>query len=334
MDEPSEERPDALPPFVAEWLEAQPVPNYRLGEPLAWRENVAVFRARDQRLERDVALKIMRPARAPSGEAIERFFDEARGVARLRAPGLVRALDVGRAGPLFFFASRYLRGESLAARMVRRERARWLEKDVLRLMLSVAHALRDLYEHGMGHRRLAPGNLLRDESARRWVIADVGCDTGILYADALSSHRARPWYLAPEQVDDDPVIDIRADLYALGAIGYHCLFGASPFAPENGDIDADVLLDRHRRAPLEDPRERDPRLSAATARLLTNLLEKDRDERPRSPKILLARLARHPLLEGDSPEGDGDTPPSGAVDASAEDADGGGDVDSDVSASE
>lgn len=300
-----------MAPWAAALLQDQPLANYHLIEALAASERAAVFKAEDRRLERVAALKIMVPEKTPSGEVVENFFDEARAVARVRAPGkLVRALDVGRSGPLFFYASQYLPGGSLASRMVRRERRRWYEKEALAVVRDAAEGLQALFEQGLVHRRLAPGNLLHDDTAKHWAIGDVGCATEIAFGGPEEAVGARPDYASPEQCAGEINVDIRTDLYALGVLWYQLVTEELPFAAPT----AEETMRMHRETEPTAPRERDPRLSQATSRLIMWLLSKERDSRPRTPRDFLAKLRQHPLLaEVDAEtetEADSEAPPA------------------------
>lgn len=302
----------AMPEWAAELLAGGSLAHYRLREAVAANERAAMFKADDQRLERAVALKVLRPAGVPPPAAVENFFDEARAVARVRQPGrLVRALDVGRAGPYFFYAMQWLRGDSLADRLARRERPRWYEREALAFVRDAAEALRALFEEGLVHRRLAPGNFLYDDNAKAWTLAEVGCQTEIVHGDVAALARARPDYAAPELCAGELNVDIRADLYSLGALWHLLLLGEPPFPAAS----ADEMMRAHLEAAPVAPRDRDERISPASSRLILWLLGKEREDRPRSPKDFLARLSRHPLLadaaDNDAP-GDiaGETTPS------------------------
>lgn len=273
----------------------QPFPGYEVLEKIAQGGMGAVFLARDLRLDREVAIKALVPHLASHADAVEQFFNESRNVARLRHPGIVRGLDVGRAGKYFYFVMEYARGETLAAKLQRLERGRLPEKESLEIVRQAAEALQYIFENGLVHRDLKPVNLILDGKGGVKL-----CDLGVAREIEHPGHDAfvkgSPDYASPEQITGDPNVDIRADLYGLGCTWYHMLTGQPPFRSATPE----ETLRRHLHEEPKNLRELDPRLSAATSELVRWLLMKDRDERPRTPQAFLARLMKHPRLEGAS----------------------------------
>jgi len=297
------EHPMTFNPDDAEAHESAPAPDlpespkgYRLLERLAHPES-SVYRAEDLAEERTVAVKILVPHSARKDDAAETFFYEAKNVARLKHPNLVRGLDVGRVGESFYFASAFIRGESLAQRLARRERGRLTEKEALPVIRAAAEGLQGLFENGLVHRAVAPDKILLADGGGVF-LADAGVARDIVFADPEAWVLAHPNGIAPEVAEGDPNADVRADLYALGCAWFEAILGAPPF---RGATAADVLK-MHMEAPIPEPRELDPRLSSATSRMILSLLAKDRDERPRTPQEFLAKLKSHPLIASAEPE--------------------------------
>lgn len=290
----------------------QPLPGYEILETLHVQRDARMLLARDLRLERTVAVKVLHLDLVHNENAIEHFFNEARNVARLRHPNLVRALDVGRAGSYFFFVMTHVRGQSLAQRLASLERSRLQEKEVLGILLRGAKGLQAIFEAGLAHRNIKPGNLLLPSSGGLR-ITETGVARELAYPSPEAFVRANAAYASPEAAEGETVLDIRADLYALGCCGYEALLGRPPF---QGDT-ADVILQKHREEEPENPRDIDIRISAGTGQLLLWLLRKDRDRRPRTPQQVVSKMMEHPLihevLEG---EHDGaaaqDTPGTGS----------------------
>ncbi|MDX2193222.1 MAG: serine/threonine-protein kinase [Gemmatimonadales bacterium] len=191
----------------------------------------AVFLARDRALERTVAIKVLPPGTAATAEAIERFRREARTAARLQHPGIVPLHAFGESRGLLWFAMGYVRGESLAARLERDGR---LDPERARALLAqVADALDHAHRQGVVHRDLKPDNVLLDDDTGRAHLTDFG----VARTDAVSASLTQvgmvmgtPAYMAPEQAAGDHAIDGRADLYALGVMGFQMLAGRLPFA--------------------------------------------------------------------------------------------------------
>jgi serine/threonine-protein kinase len=270
----------------------QPFPGYTVTERLGRGGSAAVFRAKDSRLDREVAIKALIPDLEHNEDAVENFFNEARNVARLRHPNVVRGLDVGRAGKYFYFAMEYVRGESLAQKLERLERGRLGEEEALRIVRETAVGLQYIFENGLVHRDLKPGNLLL--SAEGGVkICDLGVAREVVAPRQEDFVKASPAYASPEQARGDFDIDIRADLYGLGCTWFQMLTGNPPFQKTTPE----ETLRAHLEEEPANLRELDPRLSAATSQLVLWLLEKDRDNRPRTPQDFLRKLDKHPLRE-------------------------------------
>lgn len=288
---------DALSAFARELSAEQPFRGYELGDCLAGSDRTAVFKAKDKNMDRTVVLKALRPCPERSG-AVEEFFSQAGAVARVRHPGVARGLDAGRAPGAFFMAHEYVRGESLVAKVARRQVPRLTEKESLALAREIAGILQGLFDLGQFHGDLAPDRVVLGDGLKGKLLG-IGFAWRLAWPDERRALLSRPDFLSPERINDEFSIDIRGDLYSLGCLWYWALLGEPVF---KGGTPGETL-DLHLQAKPVPPREADPRLSAATSQLLLWLLEKDRDARPRTPKDFLRRLAQHPLLADESGEG-------------------------------
>ncbi len=286
--------------FAAGVLEKQPFRSYRLSHCLASDSRRAVFKAEELNLGRAVALKVVRPWPGREG-AVEEFFSLAGSIARLRCPGAARGLDAGRGEGDFFLAYEFVQGESLAARLARRQTGRLTEKESLRLVRELGLILQGLFELGHPHGHFHPANVMLGEGGKAKLL-DIGFAWTLAWRDDAEAFRAAPDYLPPERIAGELNIDIRGDLYSLGAVWHRVLLGEPVF---RGTTPKDTLAMHLEREPVP-PREADPRLSAATSSLVLWLLAKDRDARPRTPKEFLRKLESHPLLESESGGGQGE----------------------------
>jgi Serine/threonine protein kinase len=300
-------------PYAAGFLEQQSVRGYTLRSCIASTDRTAVFKADDQNLDRTVAVKVMRPWPGREG-VVEDFFSLAGSVARLRSPAILRGLDAGRADGSFFMAHEYVNGETLAGRLARRQTGRFTEKESLKLAGLLAGLLRDLFEQGHPHGNLTPANVMLVDGGRG-KLADIGFAWTLAWPDDASAFGTKPWYLPPERIEGDLNVDIRGDLYSLGCIWHKALLGEDVFTGATPE----EVLEKHRGERPASPRDRDPRLSSTTGKLLLWLLEKDRDARPRTPRDFLRKLALHPLLAEDAP-----VPERGGGEADATDESAGG----------
>lgn len=180
-----------------------------------------VFLARDVTLQRDVAVKILRPEHATAASA-ERFLREARIVAKLRHPNVVQVHSAGEADGLFYYVMDYVEGETLAERL---ERGPLAEEEVVKLGDDLLAALEAAHDSGVIHRDIKPGNVFTVED--RTLLADFGIAKPVEEEAApLTASGAQvgtPAYMPPEQVSGD--VTPRTDLYAVGMLLYEATTG-------------------------------------------------------------------------------------------------------------
>ena len=200
---------------------------YRLEELIGRGGMGVVFRALDQRLKRNVALKLLAPELALDERFRVRFLRESVLLASLDHPNVIPIYDAGEADGRLFIAMRYVEGGDLRDLL----RAGPLEPEqALEICSQVADALDAAHERGLVHRDVKPSNVLLDERKHVY-LADFGLTRHIAGSDAPTLE-ARSLgtidYIAPEQIRGEE-IDGRADLYSLGCLLYECLTGAPPF---------------------------------------------------------------------------------------------------------
>src|SRR5438552_2295046 len=193
-----------------------------------------VYQARDERLKRQVAIKVLPPELAFREEIRIRFLREAETAARLSHPHIVPIHSVGE-GPdgLVYFVMAYVDGESLAARLKRR--GRLPAEEARRVMIETADALGAAHAVGIIHRDVKPDNILLEGSRGRVVVTDFGIakalssTTGSATLTATGVAIGTPHYMSPEQAAGDREIDGRSDIYSLGVVSYQMLTGELPF---------------------------------------------------------------------------------------------------------
>ena len=194
----------------------------------------AVYVARDRRLERRVALKILEPHLAADHTARRRFIDESRLAASLDYPNIAPIYEAGEEDEQLFLAMRYVPGPDLAQAL---ERDGALEPiRAGRLVSQVASALDAAHAAGLVHRDVKPGNVLLaagTDSTDHAYLTDFGLSKRVGGAGAVSQSQAGRFvgtvgYVAPEQIRGR-TIDSRADVYSLGCLAYHALTGHQPY---------------------------------------------------------------------------------------------------------
>ncbi|GHS93991.1 hypothetical protein FACS1894139_19020 [Planctomycetales bacterium] len=247
-----------------------------------------VLRGKSTRFGRDAALKLIAPAAENSAE---RFFNEARQTARLRHAHIARGFDCGRAGQYFFYAMEFIRGESAASKLRRLQTRRLKEIETLKIVQAAAAAMHYAYQQGLLLIDVKPNNLLLAENGDIKV-ADFGVAKDLAFATAEQWTQAFAAYAAPETAQGENP-DIRSALYALGCVWYELLTGAPPFTAASPSA---ILVAQINDAPRP-PAAIDAKISPATGQLIAWLLNKKREQRPRSAQQFLAKMTTHPLVK-------------------------------------
>ncbi|HSQ28280.1 MAG TPA: serine/threonine-protein kinase, partial [Gemmatimonadaceae bacterium] len=269
----------------------------------------SVFVAQDNALGRRVVVKVL-PYELAATVSVDRFKREIMLAAALQHPHIVPVLSAGETAPddheigirLPYFIMPFVEGESLRTRLARGPLS---VREAVSIMKDVARAL--VYAHGRGiiHRDIKPDNILLSSGSA--TVTDFGV------AKALSASRERtgtsgdpngitivgtsigtPAYMAPEQAAGDPATDHRADLYALGIVGYEMLVGTPPF---HGRAPQQLLAAQLTELPPPiNTRRYD--VPEALASLIMRLLEKEPDKRPRSAADVARALEDPSVVSG------------------------------------
>ena len=220
------ERGRFVPPSPQEL--AARLPNLEVLELLGQGGMGVVYKGRQPFLDRQVAIKLIRPDFGTSQDSEERFIREGRSLAKLQHPNIVTVFDLGKAGDLCYLVMEYVEGASLRQRIAQKSIS---ARDVLDFVPQIGEALRHAHETGIVHRDVKPENILVDRRNRVRLV-DFGLamlldPTGRL-APEDRSIAGTLGYMAPEQFSMPEKVDHRADIYSTGAVCFEMLTGEIP----------------------------------------------------------------------------------------------------------
>jgi hypothetical protein len=237
-----------------------------------------VYRARDERLQRRVAIKVLPPELAFQQDIRERFTREAQTAARLSHPHIVPIHSVGEGQGLVYFVMGYVDGESVAARI--RRRGSLPVEEARRIMMETADALSAAHAMSVIHRDIKPDNILLEGTRGRVMVTDFGIakalsGTSGATLTGIGVAIGTPAFMSPEQAAGERDIDGRSDLYSLGVVTYQMLTGALPF---NAPSVAGILM-KQITEPAPDLRVKRPDTPEDLAQAVGRCLEKDPESR-------------------------------------------------------
>jgi eukaryotic-like serine/threonine-protein kinase len=253
-----------------------------------------VFKARETRLGRIVALKVLRKERINKPEIVQRFHQEIQAAARLSHPNIVHAYDAEQIGDTHVFAMEHVEGIDLS-RLIKQSGPLPVAQ-ACEYVRQAALGLQHIHEHGMVHRDIKPANLMRANQGATIKILDMGLARLLEDEDVeakakrltmLGTVMGTVDFIAPEQAVDSRCADIRSDLYSLGCTFYFLLTGRVPF-PVDEPMAKLVAHSCEQPLPVGQVRpEVPPRVSAIVAQLMA----KRPDERYQTPAALMVDLA-------------------------------------------
>ncbi len=254
----------------------------------------AVYKAMQDSVGREVALKIMFPQFTKNSEYIRRFMREAKISCELSHDHIVRGIDFGESNGLYYFAMEYISGLSL--KQLVKKRGRLDEPEGIRVILAIADALKYAEEKSLIHRDIKPENimLLNDTIPK---LCDLGLAKNIEQDVMLTSQGivvGTPHYMSPEQSAGDE-IDIRADIYSLGITFYHILIGEVPYKGTT----AINIINQHINSQIPAESMRQSGLQKDTCQVISTMMAKSREDRYQTTQELIVDLKR--LLRGEAP---------------------------------
>jgi serine/threonine protein kinase len=274
------------------------IPGYQILEKLGKGSMGIVYKARQTSVDRIVAVKILLDALAQNKEFIKRFDREAKIAAKLSHNNIVNAIDAGEVTGHHFFVMEYVEGLTIKDELDKQNV--FDEKVALKIVLAVAEALKHAHQRGLIHRDIKPENVIltkdgnvkladlglaRLTADEKWAMSEAGMAIGT------------PYYISPEQVRGQVDVDIRADIYSLGATLYHMVTGRVPY---DGETPTEVMR-KHvdKNVNLIPPDHLNTNLSSGLGMVVETMMAKNRENRYRNPDDLILDLKC--LLQGESP---------------------------------
>ncbi len=278
-------------------LLTQPIPGYELLEKVGQGTMGMVYKARQLSMNRLVAVKTLSPRLADNPRYLERFVQEAHLAAKLSHNNIVQAIDVGSTSDINYFVMEYVQGTTIKEHL---EGGKiYGEPEALQIILQIARALEHANHRQLIHRDVKPSNIiLTPEGTAK--LADLGLARET--ADHVQARSEKglvfgtPFYISPEQIQGKENIDIRADIYALGATLYHMVTGQTPYHGKT----IEEVLKAHLREELKPPDHLNTTLSAGLGEVVEVMMAKKRSQRYQTPADLILDLEC--LLRGEPPK--------------------------------
>ena len=268
------------------------ISHYRVAEKIGQGGMGEVFRAYDEHLDRDVAIKVLPPGSLGDESSRKRFHQEALALSKLNHPNVATIHDFDTQQGIDFLVMEYIPGLTLTEKLAH---GPLREEEVVSLGLQLAEGLQAAHEHGVIHRDLKPGNLRLSEGGRLKIL-DFGLAklqipvTATAVTASFSATQTVAGtlpYMAPEQVLGEP-IDARTDIFAAGLVLYEMATGKRAFPESQGGHLVVALV---RESPIA-PRNLNPKLSTELERIVEKCVEKDPENRYQSAKELAVDLRR------------------------------------------
>jgi len=263
--------------------ESRRIGNYQILEKLGSGSVGTVYKAKQITMDRLVALKILNPKHAQDPEYVRRFVEEAKAAGRVNHANVCQVYEVGQDRGLYFFSMELVDGPTVEQLL--KERGKLSVSEALNIARQVAMALQAAYMNGLVHRDVKPANILISSSGVAKLV-DLGLAKDLSKpAQQELGLAGTPYYMPPEQ-SQGLEVDIRSDIYSLGATLYHMLVGRPPYTGPH----ATAVMVKHAAEPLTPPSEVDPSIPKRVSAVVARMMAKKPDERYETPEDLVADL--------------------------------------------
>jgi DNA-binding response OmpR family regulator len=228
-----------------------------------------VFEGWDIALERKVALKVISYKLAAKEKSREMFIKEARLASRLDHPNIAHMYHIGNVNEILYFAMEYIDGVTMSDMIKKGEKFNTLKG--LNYLITICEALDFVGQNNIIHRDIKPANIMINEKGLLKIV-DFGV-AKILDVDGENNNKegivGSPYYISPEAIDGSP-LDLRSDIYSLGASFYHAFTGAPPFEGQT----AEEVLKKHLEQIIVPLRKKNPKVSPALGRVVEKMMAK------------------------------------------------------------
>ncbi len=282
------------------------IPGYQVMQKLGKGSMGVVFKAKQISVDRVVAVKVLLDSLAQNKEFIKRFEREAMIAAKLSHNNVVNAIDAGQVDGRYYFVMEYVEGVTIKDFLDQHKV--FEEKEALRITMAIAEALKHANQRGLIHRDIKPENVILTKN-REVKLADLGLarltDDEKWGLSEAGMAIGTPYYISPEQVRGEINIDIRADIYSLGATLYHMATGKVPYSGETPN----EVMRKHvdPKVNIVPPDHLNTKLSSGLGMIVETMMAKNREQRYQTPDDLILDLkclerGESPMIAGQKPE--------------------------------
>ena len=274
----------------------------------------SVYKARDTKLNRTVAIKVLNSQYDYNSENIKRFEREARTLVSLNHPNLMHVYDVGVEDNHHYFAMEYIEGRPLSS-LIRDPDYELTSQEALRITIEIMAGLRKVHNSGIVHRDIKPANIMIESTDGRAVLVDFGlsksaCDSGLTSAGSILG---TPDYISPEQIEGYEA-GYQSDIYSLGVVLYEMLSSSNPFTRTSSM----QTIRAHCSFTPPPLKKVAPKTTREISKIVEKMIHVDPARRYQNISELasdLLKACQHPLLERLAVSGTPCYPPTQATDS-------------------